>query len=184
MDDLLLITEIQNNDKAAFEKLFQRYYSPLVGYITTFTNDSHLSEDIIQQTFIIIWTKRKKLKITKSTKSYLYSVAYNTYVDHYRKKKSRDAFFDELREKTLRNSITEDKEFMEKRLAKLKNIVDALPPKCKEILELNKLNGLKYKEIALKLDISQKTVEAQMRIAFQKIRQGFEEDKQFLFILF
>ncbi len=183
MDDLQLIAAIQNNDKASFKALFNRYYKPLVGYMTTFTHDKDLSEDIIQQTFIIIWTKRQKFNITKSPKSYLYSVAYNTYIDHFRKMKSQQTFFDDLREQTLRNTIVEDKELLETRLSKLKSIVDTLPPRCKEILELNKINGLKYREIATKLKISQKTVEAQMRIAYKKIRQGFEKDNMFFFFI-
>ena len=179
MNDLSLITAIKNNDRKAFEGLFNKYYSPLVSYINTFTNDIYLSEDIVQQTFIVLWDKRLKLNITKSPKSYLYSVAYNMYIDHYRKLKKQDLFFDELRESALRSIINEDDELAEKRIKKLKTIVENLPPRCKKILQLNKLSGLKYKEISVMLGISQKTVEAQMRIAFQKIRKGFESDKLF-----
>ena len=183
MKDSLLIEGIKNDDNKAFKMFFDRYYKPLVGYIKTFTNDFSSAEDIAQQTFITIWTKRHKLASIKSPKSYLYSIGYNTYIDYYRKIKKQDVFFDELREKALRNSIVEDKEILEKRLKKLKIIIDSLPERCKEILELNKLNGLRYKEIAVKLDISKKTVESQMRIAFQKIRKGFESDQLFLFFL-
>ncbi|WP_084532603.1 RNA polymerase sigma factor [Arenibacter palladensis] len=63
-------------------------------------------------------------------------------------------------------------------------IVAKLPPKCREILLLNKRDGLKYKEIALKLNVSEKTVESQMRIAFKKIRGEFKNDKQFFVIIF
>ncbi|WP_375141560.1 sigma-70 family RNA polymerase sigma factor [Aestuariibaculum sp. M13] len=58
--------------------------------------------------------------------------------------------------------------------------MNTLPPKCKEILELNKLRGLNYKEIAEKLNISEKTVENQMSVAYKKIRKGFENDRLFL----
>ncbi|AUP81253.1 RNA polymerase sigma factor [Flavivirga eckloniae] len=183
MDDLLLIESIQNNDKQAFSVLFEKYYNALVAYITTFSSDRELSEDIIQQTFIIIWTKRHKLNINRSPKSYLYSVAYNTYIDHCRKMKSRNSFFDDLREIALRDSIVEDSELLEKRLNKLKDIIESLPRGCKEILKLNKFNGLEYKDVAIKLGISRKTVETQMTIAFKKIRKGFENDNMFLFFI-
>lgn len=183
MDDSLLIEAIKNDDNEAFKIFFNRYYKPLVAYINTYTSDLSLAEDITQQTFITLWSKRSKLAVIKSPKSYLYSIAYNIYIDNYRKTKKQDAFFDELREKALRDSILEDKETLEEKLKKLKDIISTLPVKCKEILELNKLKGLKYKEIASKLDISEKTVESQMRIAFQKIRKGFESDELFLFFL-
>ncbi len=183
MTDLTLIQEIKENNKKSFEILFQRYYHSLVAYITTFTKDPDLSEDIVQQTFIKIWTRRAELNIKTTIKSYLYTATYNCFVDHYRKTKSLDLFFEEFQEQALRNAIDEDKELTEKKILKLKEILETLPPKCREILELNKIGGLKYREIAEQLDISQKTVEAQIRIAFQKIRQGFENDPKLLALL-
>ena len=183
MNDSILIEAIRQDDNAAFEELFNRYYKPLVAYITTFTNDFELSEDIVQQTFITIWTQRKKLPLLKSIKNYLHTVSYHAFVDHYKKSKRDDAFFDDLKEKALRDSIEEDSELIEKRILKLIQIVESLPPRCREILKLNKIEGLKYAEIAKKLDLSVKTVESQMRIAFQKIREGFEDDPSFLILL-
>lgn len=184
MTDFQLIEAISKDDEKAFKVLFTNYYKSLISYITTFTNDVYLSEDIVQQAFIALWVKRRKLKIVKSPKSYLHKMTYNTYIDYTRKKKSESVFFNDLKEAALRESIVEDKDILEKRLIKLKSIIDSLPPRCKEIFELNKLGGgLKYTEIATKLNISIKTVEAQMGIAFQKIRKGFEKDKSFLFFL-
>ena len=183
MTDVILIEAIKQNDNSAFEELFNRYYKPLVAYITTFTNDSELSEDIVQQTFITIWTQRAKLPPIKSIKSYLHKVSYNAFIDHYNKSKRNDAFFDDLKEKALRDLIDDNSEFTERRILKLTQIVDSLPARCKEILQLNKIEGLKYIEIAAKLDISVKTVESQMRIAFQKIREGFQDDPSFLILL-
>jgi RNA polymerase sigma-70 factor (family 1) len=183
MTDIILIEAIKQNDDSAFKELFNRYYKPLVAYITTFTNDSQLSEDIIQQTFITIWTQRAKLPSIKSIKNYLHKVSYHAFIDHYNKSKRNDAFFDDLKEKALRDLIDDNNELTERRILKLTQIVDSLPARCKEILQLNKIDGLKYIEIAVKLDISVKTVESQMRIAFQKIREGFQDDPSFLILL-
>jgi RNA polymerase sigma-70 factor (ECF subfamily) len=183
MTDLILIEAIKQDDNSAFEELFNRHYKPLVAYINTFTNDIYLSEDIVQQTFITIWTQRNRLPLIKSIKNYLHTVSYHAFIDHYKKSKRNDAFFDDLKEKALRDSIDDDSELAERRILKLISIVDSLPPRCKEILRLNKIEGLKYIEISKKLDISVKTVESQMRIAFQKIREGFEDDPSFLILL-
>ncbi|WP_163407092.1 RNA polymerase sigma factor [Flavobacterium ajazii] len=183
MTDLLLIEAIKQDDNGAFEELFNRYYKSLVAYINTYTNDFELSEDIVQQTFITIWTQRKKLPIIKSIKNYLHTISYHSFIDHYNKSKRNDTFFEELKEKALRDSIDDNSELIDRRIQKLIKIVDSLPPRCKEILQLNKIEGLKYAEISAKLDISVKTVESQMRIAFQKIREGFEDDPSFLILL-
>lgn len=183
MKDFELINAIEKDDNDAFKLLFNRYYTPLINYIQTHTRDKDLSKDLVQQTFITLWNQRYGLNISKSVKGYLYTLTYRIYVEHYRNSKRKNIFLEELKEEAIRESIFEDKEFNENRIEKLKSIVNTLPPRCKEILQLNKMKGLKYQEIAEKLNISQKTVEAQMRIAFQKIRKGFESDKMFLFFV-
>ena len=72
---------------------------------------------------------------------------------------------------------------IDNRIKRLKAIIETLPPKCKEILLLNKISGLKYKEISEHLHISQKTVETQMRVAYIKIRKGFDDDKLIMFFI-
>lgn len=183
IEDRPLIQAIIKGNTLAFKTVFEKYYQPLVAYITTFTNDVHLAEDLVQQAFVTLWDRRSSLNVNKSTKSFLYTIAYNAYIDHYRKQKRRDTFFDDLRLQALQEGIPEDTELMDARIAKLKSIVEQLPPRCKEILELNKLEGMPYKAIAETLGISLKTVESQMRIAYRKIREGFEEDPMFLFFI-
>ena len=80
--------------------------------------------------------------------------------------------------------MEQDDSILQKKIEKVKQLVDALPEKCREILLLSKREGYKNKEIAEKLNISIKTVESQMRIAFQKIRDGFEDNELLFFMLF
>ena len=178
-----LVVAIQQGDKVAFKFLFEQYYGPLVGYISTYTQDKQLSEDIVQHSFITLWQKRSRLSNETSPKNYLYTIAYNRYIDLLRKEKRVGGLLEELRMENLRNRIEEDREFLEKRLFKLKKIIEGLPPRCKEILYLSRQRGLEYTEIAEKLKISPKTVEEQIRIAFKKIRKGFEDSHSFLFFI-
>jgi len=180
----MLAENIKRGDKRSFKLLFDRYYKKLLDYAITYTNDSQEAEDIVQQTFIILWTNRLKINIEKSIKSYLYRVTHNTYIDIYRKQKNRDSFFDELKEKALRDRITVDSEAMEQRTIKLKQVIDTLPEKCKEVLYMNKFEGLKYREISDQLNISIKTVESHIYTAYKKIRESFKEDDLFLFLAY
>ncbi|UGU15312.1 RNA polymerase sigma-70 factor [Sinomicrobium kalidii] len=183
MEDVQLAQAIRDGQEPAFRQLFERYYQRLHAYITSFTRDRDEAEDIVQQAFMVLWSKRRKLDTGKSLKSYLYTIAHNIYIDQHRQLKRRNAFFDELKAAALRERIKEDEDLVEQRIQKLKSIVESLPPRCREILQLNKLEGLKYREIAGRLDISLKTVEAQMRIAFRKIRKGLSDDEFLLFVL-
>ncbi|MDO5973788.1 RNA polymerase sigma factor [Flavivirga jejuensis] len=175
---------IKKGNRKAFKILFERYYKKLLDYSVTYTHDLHETEDIVQQTFIILWKNRLKINTEKSIKSYLYRITYNTYIDIYRKQKKRDAFFNELKEQALRERIAEDPEALEKRIIKLKNIIETLPEQCKQILYMNKFQGLKYKEISEQLDISVKTVESHMYTAYKKIRKAFNEDNLFLLFIY
>ncbi|MBD0824962.1 RNA polymerase sigma factor [Aestuariibaculum marinum] len=183
MSDTTLTIAIKNGDEIAFKTLFDRYYKRVVAYILTVSKDQDLSADIGQQAFITLWETRDNLDTSKSIKSFIFKIAYNKYIDHCRKTKKKETFLDELKNNSLQ-LITDDEDIIENKLKKLKQLIEDLPERCREILKLNKIEGLKYKEIAEYFNISQKTVESQMRIAYQKIREGFEDDNElYLFIV-
>ncbi|MCL7764103.1 RNA polymerase sigma-70 factor [Polaribacter sp. Z014] len=184
IEDSILAINIKKDDEKAFKTLFDRYYKKLVDYSFSFTHNLQEAEDIVQQTFITLWTNRKKINTEKSIKSYLYRITQNSYIDTYRKQKHKESFFDEIKERALSNRINDDDDLIEQRISKLKIVIESLPEKCKEILKMNKFQGLKYKEIADQLDISVKTVESHMHTAFKKIRKAFKGDDFFLFVLY
>ena len=131
------------------------------------------AEDIVQEVFVKLWEKRHSININSSLKSYLFKAAYNAYIDSVRKEQRSDVFLTELKYHALQ-FYTEEINGSEEKMTKIKIIVDKLPQKCKQIFLLSKSGGLKNKEIANSLSISIKTVESQMRIAFQKIRNEFK----------
>lgn len=183
MNELEAVRALQRDDKAAFGYLFRCYYDRLVAYITTYTHNKVQSEDIVQQAFINLWEDRHKLDPHRSPRYYLYTIARNRYIDSVKKDRKHNRLLDELWEKALRERIAEDEEQLEKRIERMKSVIESLPPKCREIIRLNKMEGIKYRDIAVQLDISVKTVESQMRIAFQKIREAFKDDHLVLLVL-
>ncbi len=183
MNEQNLILGIKNNDQKAFKLVFKRFYEPLLAYVTTFTMDRQEAKDIVQNSFIILWEKRKNLSNDSSLKSYLFTVAHNLFINHYRKNKFKNKIFIELKSKALSSRINEEECTTIEKTKELLILIDSLPPKCKKILLLNKREGLKYKEIANRLNISVKTVESQMRIAYQKIRKGFKNSPLVLSII-
>lgn len=183
MNDQHLILGIKNNDQKAFKLVFKCFYEPLLAYVTTFTMDRQEAKDIVQNSFIILWEKRKKLSDDSSIKNYLFTVAHNLFINQHRKNQFKNKVFIELKSKALSNRINEEEITTLERIKKLLVLIDSLPPRCKEILLLNKREGLKYKEIANRLNISVKTVESQMRIAYQKIREGFKHNPLVLSII-
>ncbi|HLT51762.1 MAG TPA: RNA polymerase sigma-70 factor [Arenibacter sp.] len=183
MNEIEAVIALKNGDQSAFKFLFQTYYDRLMAYIITYTHDKMQAEDIVQHAFIRLWKKRHKLDETRSPKSYLYAIAHNRYIDTVNDKKKQDKIIDRIWERALIDRIEDDTDAMESRIQKMKQVIDSLPAKCREIIVLNKTQGLKYKEIAEQMGISVKTVESQMRIAFIKIREAFKKDDLLLFLL-
>ncbi len=178
----ILISRIKDGNSLTFKKVFECYYEPLVAYITTFTHNRQLAKDIVQDCFLILWVKRETLADNTSIKNYLYTLAYHKYIDFYRKNKFKNTVLNELKFDALSHRINESEYKTQERIHKLKILINKLPPRCKEILLLNKVEGKKYKEIADILGVSIKTVESQMRIAFKKIREGFKSENIFIFL--
>ena len=183
MDEIEAIEAVKRGDRNAFKYVFEQYYNRLVAYITTYTHNKVISEDIVQQTFVNLWEDREKININKSFQGYIYKIAYHRYIDSIKKEKKRSQKLNELWEHALANRIIEDEEVTENRIIKLTSIIETLPPKSKEVIMLNKVHGIKYKDIAIQMGISIKTVESHMRSAFIKIRKEFEKDATiFIFI--
>jgi len=171
MNELEATERVKEGDENAFKYIFNLYYDRLVAYICTYTP------------FIDLWNNKEKLDINKSPRNYLYSIAYNRFIDSINKDKKQNNLLDLVYENALRDRIDQDNEALEDRVKKMNLIIESLPPKCRQILEMNKIKGIKYQEIAKIKGISIKTVESQMSIAFKKIRKGFEKENFHLFFI-
>ncbi|MEG3659928.1 sigma-70 family RNA polymerase sigma factor [Arenibacter palladensis] len=167
-----------------FKLVFEQLYGPVLAYTKTLTNSHDKAKDIVQNCFIILWQKRPDLIESPTLKRFLFTTAYNSFVDLYRKDQRKNTILDDIKYSMAYEHTNEENGNVEIKIKKLKMVIQQLPPKCQQILLLNKRDGLKYKEIALRLDISVKTVESQMRIAFKKIRETFKADEIMFFLQF
>lgn len=174
MDDAHLIADIKQGNEPAFKTLFDKYYRPLCAYLRSYTPDFDTAEEIAQQTFVKFWNKREEIEIHTSVKSYLFRMGYHSFLKTIRQKNKRTNLLEELKYKALEEEEQRPENDLQAATERLKKIIETLPPRCQEILRL-KMQGFKYKEIADQLNISIKTVESQMRIAFNKIREDFKD---------
>ena len=180
MESNNLWERILNNDERALKELFDLHYKSLCSYVVQLTHNMSESEDIVQSVFVKLWTRRHLINVKTSLKAYLYRSARNAYLDKFRKTKRRDEFLESLKLEAMSHQTEhEDITIMHQKIEKLRHLVESLPERCREILLLSKQSGYKNKEIAEEMGISIKTVESQLRIAFQKIREGFENDPLF-----
>lgn len=170
-DAKFVIESLKKGDQKVFERLYSDYFEKLCFFLLNYTQDKEVIEDIVQDTFIKLWTKRKKLTVTSSLNSYLYKSVYNNFIDNYRKKKKRDALLESYYQLALHKIIDTDEEYKEERIKKLEKCIAELPPKCKEVFVSIKFSGMKYNEVATTLNISLKTVEGHVRKAYVFIKE-------------
>lgn len=184
-DNASLIKALKIGKTEAYTFLVEQYNQKLCVYAFSLSHDHNLAEDIVQNVFIRVWQQRHKLKSEFAIQSFLYKLVYNEFIDQYRKLKSTMAI--EKKHIDALDIILEedDKTGIEKLIKLVKREIENLPPKCKRVFLLSKQDGLTNIEIAEYLNISIKTVEAQITKAFSIIRKKVgEKTNSVLFLLF
>tara|TARA_R110000765_G_scaffold421705_1_gene528096 strand:- start:309 stop:914 length:606 start_codon:yes stop_codon:yes gene_type:complete len=171
-DDDVMLDKIREGDKQTYRLLFENYYKVLILYATSLTKNEPKAEDLVQNVFVNLWTKRDTLEIRSSIKSYLYKSVYNLFINDYRKELRNDNVLDKIHYEVLQQSIEEEEHSIKSKLDWVNKEINALPPKSKEIFVMNKRRGLTYKEISKILDISENTVESHISRALNRIRNN------------
>lgn len=184
-NEKLIITSIKAGNSDAYKSLYLYAYEPLCLYILNFTKDKIIAEDIVQDVFIKLWINRSKLKSEYSLIPYLYKMAYNKFVDSYRKNKKKTEELEAFKLSSLSELIEYDEDLYQQKLNSVEQAINELPPRCQEIFIMSKQENMRYKDIATELNISIKTVEHQMSKALSILRKKMK-DKIFtvLIVLF
>ncbi len=163
--------KIKKGNKAAFNKLFLRYYDKLCQFVVHYVGDPDIAEDIVQELFFQIWINRTTWNFTPNIVSYLYKAARNYSLNHLKKNNIKDKFLDDYTE-SFNLSETPEKKFIDKELNdSVHAAINELPEQCRIIFKMKKFDGLKYAEIAEIKNISVKTVETQMGRALKYLRK-------------
>ncbi|MBL0199818.1 MAG: RNA polymerase sigma-70 factor [Chitinophagaceae bacterium] len=177
-----LIDEIAlHNSEKAYKTLFMQMHESLVDFATSILKSAEDAEEVVSDFFIIIWQRRAQLQAIENPRMYFYTGVKNAALNKLKSiKRSRQTSGIEW-ETSLKSVFFNPEELMlsAEIVKEVMKAVNELPPKCKIIFKLVKEEGLKYAEAANLLDISVKTVEAQMAIALRRIKTHSEFKNQF-----
>lgn len=170
-----ILKNIQKGDFQEFEKLFKDYYALLCRYALRFVKDTNQSEEIVQELFCQLWENRKTLKVHTSIKAYLYKATYFNSLQVLRKRGVKTQYEEYIKNNKQENSLPIDS-VEEKEIYNIVNrTLTNLPNRCSQIFKMSRFDGLKYHEIAEKLSISVKTVEANMGKALKAFRKSLKD---------
>ena len=175
-----------------FENFYITWYSRVKYFARDYVLSDEEAENIAQDVFLEFYQKREELGIHINLVAYLFTSVKNKCIDYLRRRlmeqeaavKMQEEFdlsfrmkFDSLEAFNI-EGLSEDniKDIIEKAL-------DTLPERCREIFVMSKIEGKKQKEIAEELNVSVKTIESQMTIAYKKLREELKNHLPLLLFL-
>jgi RNA polymerase sigma-70 factor (ECF subfamily) len=175
-EDIILVNHLRLGNPKSFEKLFLKYHRKVYYFCYSILKNREDCEGLVQNIFSDIWENRERLDSTRSFYGYLFRIARNKIYNHLRKNLNEQVY----REYIINsNNSSNNKTEADLDLSELSNIIEEtisrLPPRRKEIFMLSRSEGLTYREIGKKLNISENTVDTQIRNALDLIRQELKK---------
>lgn len=168
---VLLLTQ---DDEAAFSELYVRYKDKLRYFCLSLLKSGEEADDIVQEIFIRIWESRSFINPDLSFSSFLYTLARNRILNHF-----RDADIDmkvkqilALKNPTEENVIESDMIYAEYKNM-LYEAIETLSPQRKKIFNMSRKENLSHKEIAAQLGISVNTVQEHISESLRSIKSYF-----------
>lgn len=171
MADQDLLAELRRGGEDAYDQIFRTYYARLVHFAAGMLGETAPAEELAQDVMLELWRRRTTLTVDTSLQAYLFRATRNRALNYLRHEKvvKRGSVF---AAQDMTSPAVGDRNIAEKEIdAALRQSIGELPPRCREVFELSRMQGLKYSEIATALNISVKTVEAQMGKALKILRE-------------
>lgn len=164
---------IANGDQKKFRQLIELTSDELLWFAIGFLKNKEISEEIVSDVYVNIWNKRTQLESIINLKSYLFICVRNGCLSHLRKAKNEKIIsIDSVNEFSFMPVEGPEDSMIEKEnIEQIYAAIETLPCKCKLVFTLAKINGLKYREIAEMLEITEKTVNNHLVLAVKKITE-------------
>ena len=171
----------QNNSQVALKALFMHYYRKLFCFVSSYVRSREEAEEIVSDVFVAVWNNRSELSKVQNLTSWLYTIARNKAVSHTRKQPSIPNgttidtaeylmvdLYDNPETKLIGTELLDE----------FDRAVEALPAKTRQTFKLVRIHGLRYREAADVLGVTEKTIEAHMTSAVKKIRETIQVRKR------
>ncbi|ATP57387.1 RNA polymerase sigma-70 factor [Pedobacter ginsengisoli] len=179
-EDSVLIKYLKDGNRIAFNAIYFRYAEVLYQYALNILKEPDDCEDVVQNIFIWLWENRQQLQISNLRGYLLAATKFNL---------TRKIVSSKRREEILSSTFQADPIYEEESL-EIKELrsaifegIQLLPPKARQIYQLSREDHLSNKEIAARLGISEKTVEAQITISLKKLKTHLGKMSFWIFFL-
>lgn len=174
-----LLQKVALGDQLAFRELYHTFHKRLHYFAFALVKTKEAAEEIVEDVFIRLWNQRSTVTGINNLKIYLYTATKNTALN-YLSRKARESIiepFDNIDIALQETGVSPEQIMITAEIyQKIRQAVEALPPRCKMIFKLIREDGLRYKEVSEILNISINTIDAQMAIAIQRITEAVRKD--------
>ena len=173
-----ILLRLSNDDEKAFEFIYWKYNVHVYNFANSLLYSPKIAQDITQNVFLKIWEKRHEINPEQNFNAYLFTIARNMVYKETEQKLLAEQSLRQLQQEEdvldMSTIQTLDYHFTEELC---RSLVEELPPARREIFKLSRFERLSNKEIALRLSISERTVETQLYRATRFLKRKLLSDE-------
>ena len=169
-DEKALLLEVAKGDEQAFRKLFDLYKERFYAVVLKMTRSDEVAQDIVQDVFMNIWSKRESLGDVLNPSSYFFTAVYRRVYHHYRKIALEKKLLQAMPDIKESANTTDEMVLAHESSELISQAIAKLPPQQQLIFKLLRQEGLSREDVAQQLKISPNTVKNHLADALKFIR--------------
>lgn len=183
MDDEKFISGLNQKDGGAWKRLYEEFYAPLCAYAEKLSKGQADAEDVVQDCMVELWDSSLCFPNVKALTAWLYKVVYTRTLNALRDKANAEQSLAEYAVEIPTEDEAADEAAEENAVARLRKMMKVLTPQQQDILRMT-LDGLKVKDIAAALGVTDNTVKMQKKRAYTTLRERFGKAGAALLVMF
>ena len=169
----------QNKGDHAYKYLREQYYDVLIKFAVAYLKSNELAEEVVEDVLFLVWNSQHKLENINNLRVYIFTAVRNRCFTQLARLKREQSLFlntsDYKENLSFNPNINPENMMVTSELSKLiREIVDDLPPRCRQIYKLIREDGLRNKDVAAQLNISVNTIDVQLAIAIKKLSKAIQ----------
>jgi len=177
VSDENLMMSYASGDVEAFDVLYRRHKGPVYRYMLNLCRNEAIAEELFQEVWMKLINARESYEVKAKFTTYLYKLAHNQFIDHYRKQNVRivvepSVEVEEVEQEALQQNNPENQTQTNQAINKLSELLDSLPSEQREVFLIREETGMSIPEIAETLGINQEAAKSRLRYAINKLRSG------------
>ena len=182
--DKLLRKIVEEDDLKGFELLHNHYYNLLCNFACRFVASKEAAQDVVSEVFFRFWKNRKTLKIQTSCRAYFFTAVKNQSYNYLNREAKYTTSLEYLDSSVCAQARSPEELYLYHELSgQIASAINSLSPQCRKVFTLSRYGGLKNDEVAQKLNISTKAVEAHITRALKSLKCTLKNELLYLIFI-